>query len=167
MWLFFLFWSGHVVPAFSWKALKFSLVFHCFTCKWLQRIHSVDLVLCLLCMICWRSIPMGRYYCFLADLVAPLGLWKMVLESLTGFQFNLHVFPLFTSIFRISCPKDYQVSKIDHFSSWYWGVSSFCKLHYFYNFSKRFTIGSMRNHYWFILCSLSSIYMGDMVTWSS
>ena len=31
--------------------------------------------------------------------------------------------------FYTSCPEDQKVCNIDHFISWDWGVSGFCKLH--------------------------------------
>ena len=87
----------------------------------------------------------------------------MVFESLSGFQSNLHVFPLFIDSFHPYCPEDWQVSDVDHFPSWDWGVSGFCKLQSFFNFSNRSTIGIRNNHSCLIFCSLSSMSMGEMV----
>ena len=61
------------------------LVFHCFTCKCFQLIHSIDLGICLLCIIWWRHIPMVRHYLLLADMIPPVELWEMVVEILPGF----------------------------------------------------------------------------------
>ena len=104
-------------------------------------------------------IPMGRRCWFLADLVAPVGLCKIFLDGLPGFQSNLHVFSLFIGFLHPSCPEDHQVSDVIGVldASANSNTSSIC--------SKRSTIGSRSDHPWFIFCSLSSISMVDMVPW--
>ena len=73
----------------------------------------------------------------LADLVAPVGLCEIVFESLPDYQPNLYVFPLFTGFFHPSCTEDHQVSDVDDFPSWDWGVSGFYELHSLFNLFKK------------------------------
>ena len=124
------------MPISALSAPKLSLVLvlgYLCKCKCLQRIQSINLGICFLCMICWLPIPMGRRCCFLGYLIASVGLWEMVLERMSVFLANLHVFPLLTGFLHSFCPEDQQVGYVDHFTSWYWDVSGFYELHSFLN----------------------------------
>ena len=153
-----LLWYGLVVPAVAWKAPKLSLVLELGSaimwgwCWWgfplppcLPFLHMRVLAAH---PQCWPGL-LSLVYDFMTPHTHGLlmllswgsgsacrlvlnGLWKPA-----RFLVQHACLPTVHRIFYPSCHEYHQVSYIDHFPSWDWGVSVFCELHSFFNFFKK------------------------------